>query len=138
MYTAIKLGHADDRQTQRRIVTIRFIHSVTLHEFIKDFSFRLTDTIEVMRATVNSYLIELNAVPDVLPDGTVNTTITPPVVIPPTVAELERQAWEKDEARIKKVQALIDCGVVFSNPQLSAFATLRTRIATNLKAEYLG
>ncbi len=138
MYTAIKLSHTDDKQTQRRIVTIKFEDVSIPHEFVKDFSFRLTDTLEVMKKAVGSYLAELNAVPEVLPDGEVDTTVTPDVPVEPTPEEVARAEWEANVAKIKKAQELLDCGVTFSAGQLTALATLRGKVATDFKAEYLG
>lgn len=138
MYTAIKLGHTDDKQTQRRIVTIKFKDISIPHEFVKDFSFRLIDTLDVMKHTVLSYLDEINATPEILANGAVNTTITPNTPTFPTQAELEKQVWDLDVARVKKAQELLDCGVVFSAGQLATLTTLREKVATNFKALYLG
>jgi hypothetical protein len=135
MFTATKIGHTDDVQTQRRTVVIQFTDGVT--EFSKPFSFRLTDTVEVMKKAVASYLAEINANEAVIPDDTTDFTVAPPIETPPTQAELDRTAWDLDVARVKKAQELIDCGVTFTAGQMTALATIRGRIATNFKAEYL-
>lgn len=135
MYTAIKLSHTDDKQTQRRIVTIKFEDVSIPHEFVKDFSFRLTDTLEVMKKAVGSYLAELNTVADVLPDGAVDTTVTPPVDTPPTQAKLDRTAWEVNFAKLKKVQELIDCGALTGDE--TAIVTLRNKVKADFKPAYL-
>lgn len=136
MYTATKLSHADDKQTQRRIVTIKFEDLSIPHEFVKDFSFRLTDTVEVMKKAVGSYLAELNAVPEVLPDGAVDTTVTPDVPVETTPAELARTQWETDFAKLEKVKRLIDCGVLTGNE--TQIVTLRNKVKADFKPAYLG
>jgi len=136
MYTATKIGHTDDVQTQRRTVVIRFTDGVT--EFTKPFSFSLTATVEVMKKAIASYLAEINTNEAVLPDNTSDFTVTPPIETPPTQAELDRQAWEKDVARLKKAYSdMINLGVTLTAGQLSGLSTLRTKIATNFKNEYL-
>lgn len=70
--------------------------------------------------------------------GTLDFTEPTPEVVEPTAAELAKTAWDLDVARIKVAQELLDCGVVLSAGQLSALATLRQRVATNFRAEYLG
>lgn len=135
MYTATKLSHADDKQTQRRIVTIKFEDLSIPHEFVKDFSFRLTDTVEVIKKAVGSYLAELNAVPEVLPDGAVDTTVTPDVPVEPTPAELARTQWETDFAKLEKVKRLIDCGVLTGNE--TQIVTLRNKVKADFKPAYL-
>ena len=136
MFTATKIGHTDDIQTQRRTVVIRFTDGVT--EFTKPFSFRLTDTIEVMKKAVASYLAEINTNEAVIPDDTSDFTVTDPVTPAPTAAELARTGWDLDVAKLKKAQELIDMGVVLKPAFMTALDTLRTKIANDVKAEYLG
>jgi hypothetical protein len=138
MYTATKLGDSVNQQLQRRIVTVQFTQDEGLeteHIFIKDFSFRLTDTLETIKRSVKSFLDEINTVPPVIDDLTPDAEVPPPT---PTQAELDRQEWDLDVAKLKKVQELLDCGVTFSAGQITAIATLRGKIATNFKVEYLG
>lgn len=135
MYTAIKLGDTADKQTQRRIVTIKFEDVSIPHEFVKDFSFRLTDTIDEMKKTVKSYLEEINFVSNILPDGVVDTTIIPDVVVNPTLNELARTDWENSFAKLEKVQRLINCGV-FTGTE-TAIVTLRNKVKTDFKQVYL-
>lgn len=136
MYTAIKLGHTDDKQTQRRIVTIKFEDISIPHEFVKDFSFRLTDTLEVMKGAVAAYLTELNAVPDVLADGVVDTTVATPVEVVPTADELARTEWEADRNKLKTLMELVRDGVFTgSETQITA---LQAKVKTGFKVGYLG
>ena len=134
MYTATKLGHTDDKQTQRRIVTIEF--SDGEHEFVKDFSFRLTDTIEVMRKTIGSYLTELNATPEVLEDGLVDTTVEAEVPVEKTADELAKEEWDADWAKLLAIQPYIDAGV-FTGSE-TPIVNLRNKVKTGFKPEYLG
>lgn len=56
----------------------------------------------------------------------------------PTQAELDKQSWEADFARLKKAQEMFDCGIIFTTAQNTALTALRERVASNFKAEYLG
>ncbi len=134
MYTAIRLGDSANKELQRRIVTVQFNNGEG-HVFVKDFSFSLTTEVEIIKKTVKSYLDEINFVPPVIDDLEPDAEVPPPA---PTQNELDRQTWELDVARLKKAQELIDCGVTFSAPQLTSLATLRGKVATNFKPEYLG
>lgn len=138
MYRAIKLGETENKQTQRKIITVQFEDVSIPHEFVKDFSFRLTDTPIIQRKIVGAYLDEINADTEKLPDGEIDTTVTPDVPVEPTPDEVAKTAWDLDVARLRKAQDLLDCGVTFSAPQLTALATLRGKVATDFKAEYLG
>lgn len=61
---------------------------------------------------------------------------TPTAPVAPTQAELDRQAWETDFARLEKVKRLVDCAV-FSGTEPDIVA-LRNKVKTSFKAEYLG
>ena len=134
MYTATKLGDSVNQQLQRRIVTVQFDNSEG-HVFAKDFQFGLTTPVETIKKTVKSYLDEINVVVPTIDDL---TPAPDPVDHVPTQAELDKAAWNIDVAKLKKAQELLDCGVTFSAPQLTSLATLRNKVATNFKAEYLG
>jgi hypothetical protein len=134
MYTATKLGDSANKELQRRIVTVQF-DSGDGHVFVKDFSFRLTDTLEAIKKGVKSYLDEINTVPPVIDDLEPDAEVPPPA---PTAEELARTEWDADVARLKKAQELLDMGVVLKPAFMTALDTLRTKIANDVKAEYLG
>lgn len=134
MYTAEKLGHADDKQTQRRVVTIKFSNGE--HEFVKDFSFRLTDTVNVMRKAIGSYLTELNATPEVLADGLVDTTVEADVPVVKTPEEIAKETWDADWAKLQAVQPYIQAGV-FTGTE-TPIVNLKNKVKTGFKPEYLG
>lgn len=135
MYTAIKISHADAKIAQRRIVTIKFEDSTIPHEFLKDFSFRLTDTVDAMKKTVQSYLDELNAVPDVLPDGAIDTTITAPVVTPPTQAELDKIEWDANWLKLQTVDKLIAAQILTGLE--TPVVNLRNKVKADFRQTYL-
>jgi hypothetical protein len=108
---------------------------VATTSFNKEFQFKIDETLAVMKNTVKQYLDELNFTPPVIDDLEPDAEVAP---VPPTAAELARTGWDLDVAKLKKAQELLDCGVTFSAPQLTALATLRGKVATNFKAEYLG
>jgi regulatory protein YycI of two-component signal transduction system YycFG len=70
---------------------------------------------------------------------TTEVDLTTPVVeepTPPTQAELDRQAWEKDKNTLRQLQDLVDMGV-FTGTE-TQIVNLRTRVKNNFKVEYLG
>lgn len=133
MYTAIKLGESTNQQLQRRIVTVQFNDGAG-HVFDKDFSFGLTTTLETVKKTVKTYLDEINLV--IAPVDDFNPA-PDPTTTAPTQEELDKAAWEANVAKLKKAQELINYGVIFSAPQLTAIANLRTTIASTFNATYL-
>lgn len=135
MYTAIKLGDSTNKEQQRRIVTVQFNNGEG-HVFVKDFSFRLTDTLETIKKAVKSYLDEINLVPPTINDLEPDIEVPPPA---PTQAELDKIAWEQDVAKLKRAYTdMINLGVTLTASQLTAINNLRNRIAANFKNEYLG
>jgi hypothetical protein len=133
MYTAQLIGDRKDEKLRRRIVNIKFNDGSK--EFDQEFQFSIDSDVETIKKAVKAYLDELNFVPPAITDLTPAEELPPPE---PTQAELDKTAWELDVARLKKAQELIECGVTFSAGQLTSLATLRTRIVTNFKPEYLG
>lgn len=104
--------------------------------FVKDFSFRLTDTLETIKKAVKSYLDEINLVPPTINDLEPDIEVPPPA---PTQAELDKIAWEQDVAKLKRAYTdMINLGVTLTASQLTAINNLRNRIAANFKNEYLG
>ena len=132
MYTATLIGDTKNIELRRRMVNVEFTNGT--HTFNKEFQFRIDETLEIMKRAVKSYLDELNFTPPEIADLEPAPEAAPEE---PTADELARTAWEADFAKIKKAQELLDCGVAFSAGQLSALATLRGKVATNFKAEYL-
>jgi len=64
--------------------------------------------------------------------------LTVPVVeepTPPTRAELDKQEWEADFAKLEKVKRLIDCQVLTGTE--TPIVNLRNKVKTNFKADYL-
>jgi hypothetical protein len=68
---------------------------------------------------------------------TTDVVLTEPVVepTPPTQAELDRQAWEKDKSTLRQLQDLVDMGV-FTGTE-TPIVNLRNKVKTNFKTEYL-
>lgn len=130
MYTAKLLGDSSNKELRRRIVTVEFSNGT--HVFQKDFQFSLTETVEVMKRTVKQYLDELNTPIDSITDLTPAPEPTPET---PTQAELDRQAWEADFAKLEKVKRLIDCGVLTGNE--TQVVTLRNKVKADFKPVYL-
>ena len=81
-------------------------------------------------------LNELETFSASLPLGAYTPTTTPEV--PPTADEIARDAWLSDWAKLVSAQKVIDHGVTLTTQQQNAVTTIRNRIATNLKVEYLG
>lgn len=133
MYTATKLGHTEDKQTPRRIVTIKFEDVSIPHEFVKDFPFRLTDSVDVMKKAVGSYLAQLNSVPEVLIDGAVDVASIEAV---PTTAELARIEWDADRNKLRTLMELVRDGV-FTGSE-AQITDLQTKVKAGFKVGYLG
>jgi hypothetical protein len=55
---------------------------------------------------------------------------------PPTQAELDKQEWEKDKARLVQLDELVKIGV-FTGTE-APITNLRTKVRNGFKAEYLG
>ena len=69
---------------------------------------------------------------------TTEVDLTTPVVeepTPPTQAELDRQAWEKDKSTLRQLQDLVDMGV-FTGTE-TQIVNLRTKVKNNFKVEYV-
>ena len=137
MFTIVypPISDIKDEIARRRIVTIKFEDVGANRELTQSFQFGINTDLAVIKKTVNEYLNELNFTPVAIDDLDPDAEVTPPA---PTQAELDKTAWDLDVAKLKKAQDLIDCGIVFSASQLTSLATLRTKIATNFKGEYLG
>jgi regulatory protein YycI of two-component signal transduction system YycFG len=56
--------------------------------------------------------------------------------VPPTQAELDKQAWEADKNKLRQLQDLIDMGVYDGTE--TPIVNLRNKVKTNFKTEYLG
>ena len=133
MFTSTLIGDTKNIELRRRMVNVEFTDGAVT--FAKEFQFKIDETVETIKTTVKQYLDELNFVQPTIDNL---TPATKPADAAPTQAELDRQAWDLDVAKLKKVQELLDCSVVLSAGQLTNIATLRTRVATNFKPEYLG
>lgn len=133
MFTATLIGDTKNVELRRRMVNVEFTDGKIT--FNKEFQFKIDETVEAMKKIVKQYLDELNLVPPAL-DG--DWTVADPVEVPPTASEIARNEWETNVAKLKKAQELLDCGVTFSAPQMTALATLRGKVATDFKVEYLG
>ncbi len=138
MYTATLVSKTIQREKQRIVVVVEIVGETSE---TKEFSFSLNTTIDQIKSTIKQYITELEQAQSIAPqllEGALDLTVVSQATPEPTQAELDKTAWELDVVKLKKAQELIDCGVTFSAPQLTALATLRTKVATNFKAEYLG
>lgn len=131
MFTATKIGHTDDIQTQQRIIVIRF--SDGTKEFSKPFSFSLTATPDEQKKVVDRYLSEINAVAPTLPDNTTDFKVTDPVQ---SAADIERGEWLYKHAKYVRVKTtLVDTGIVpLTNPKVQAMID---DLKATLKPEYI-
>ncbi len=152
MYTAQLISDAKNLELRRRLISVQFTEpyqeevfneETQLTELVdrerirtQEFQFKIDETVEKMKRTVKQYLDELNfTTPAIVGDIDDVPAEVPPT---PTQAELDKTAWDLDVAKLKKAQELLNCGVTFSAGQLTALATLRGKVATNFKSEYLG
>lgn len=131
MYTATKLGEALDRQKQRLIVTVRFTEGE--HTFDKDFPFALTATLDEIKRVIKNFLDQINTAPVTPADGALDLSgVADPV---PTAAELAKQEWFRDFARLERVAKLIELGVLMGNE--TPVVNLRDKVRTNFKPAYV-
>lgn len=84
---------------------------------------------------VRSRIESLNTSKELQEEDNVNKEVVLPAEPEPTREEIDRAAWFKDLGLLERAQNLIDLGVIpNTQPQVEA---LRTRLRSNLKAEYL-
>lgn len=134
MYTATKLGDTVDKQTRRRVVTIKFSDGVS--EFNKDFSFSIDTEVTTIKKTIKDYLDEINFVPVVLADGTVDFSDIPAdSTPPPTTNELEKTAWQSKRTKLKELMELVRDGV-FTGSELQ-ITDLQAKVKADFKPAYL-
>ncbi len=104
---------------------------------VETFRFRINEDEVRIRQTVKAYKDELNVTPPAIVGAIDDAPADVPVV--PTQAELDKIEWDADVAKLKKAYSdMINLGVTLSAGQLTALTTLRNKIATNFKNEYLG
>lgn len=131
MYTFSKvISDVKDVSKRRRIVLVEFINGEgsTLE---RDMQFSIDATDVQVKQAFKSFLNELNHVPTPITDLEY-TELTPET---PTQAELNKQAWEADFAKLEKVKRLIDCGVLTGNE--TQITTLRNKVKADFKPAYL-
>lgn len=135
MYTATKLGDSVDKQTRRRTVTVLFSDGTS--EFEKDFSFSIETELIAMKKIVKDYLDETNFVVPDLADGDIDFTDIPAeeVTPEPTAAELAKTEWCADLEKLKKVQELIDLGVLVGDE--TPVVNLKNKVKTGFKPAYI-
>ncbi len=127
MFTAELLGGTIDKQTRTRIVTVQFTDGK--QEFVKDFTFNVDAEVTLIKQVIKDFLTDINAVPEEL-DGDFSVGLPQP-----SPAQLEKEAWEIDFAKLEKVKRLIDCGVlVGTEPQI---VTLRNKVRADFKVSFL-
>ena len=131
MFTATKLGESNNLQTQRRTVTVRFSDGTS--EFDKDFSFSINETVEAIKKSVKRFLDEINFVPETITGSIAD--VPEEVVVVPTAEELAKTEWDADIEKLKKVQELIDLGVLVGDE--TPVVNLRNKVKTGFKPAYI-
>ena len=133
MFTAIKLGDTIDKQTQRRIITVKFTDGVS--EFNKDFQFKIDETVTNIKKAVGAYLNEINFVPETIPNGTLDTSIPAEVTPTKTQAEIDKENWQTDRETLRQTMELVRDGV-FTGAE-TAIVNLQAKVKAGFKQSYL-
>lgn len=135
MFTATKLGDSINKQTRRRVVTVRFSDGES--EFEKDFSFNVEMTEMEMKKVVKQYLDELNYVAPVIADGVIDVSDVQeePVTPEPTPAELAKTQFDADVAKLEQIKKYIDLGVLTGNE--APVVALRNKVKADFKPAYI-
>jgi hypothetical protein len=131
MFTAQLLGDRKDEQRRRRIVNVKFNSSEK--EFDQEFQFSIDTNLETIKKTIKQFLDELNLTLPALTDLEPATPVEP---TPPTQAELDKQAWDANWAKLQLVDKLIDAGVLTG--QETQIVALRNKVKADFKPAYLG
>lgn len=131
MFTATKLGDSVDKQKRRRTVTVRFTNGESTFE--KDFQFSIEESVEKMKKKVREYLDEINAEPEEITGDIAD--YTPPEEPKKTKAELDKEAWDADWAKLSEIQPYIEAGVFTgAEPKIVA---LKNKVRDGFKPAYL-
>lgn len=138
MYTAKVLRKAKDLQIKKLFIDFEYLKDgVQVATEQKDFP--LDATLLIISSYANSVIKRLessDANLDSIPVGTELDLSSVEYV--PTADDTTREAWLADWAKLVSAQKLIDHGVTLTTQQQSAVTTIRNRIGSNLKVEYLG
>jgi len=130
MYTFNRvISDRKDLTARRRIVNVEFIDGETLHN--REMQFSLTETTDAIKKRFKEYLDELNAEIVAVTD----LTYTEPTPDEPTQAELDKQAWQADRAKLATTMELVRDGV-FDGTE-TPITNLQAKVKANFKAEYL-
>lgn len=132
MYTATLKSKTFQRAANRILVVVEVTNGAD--SFDREFSFAPNTTVEAMKRTAKSYLDELNAAAGNV-DALTDLTYTEPTPVEPTAAELAKQAWEENWAKLQKVDQLIAAGVLTGAE--TAVVTLRNKVKDDFKPTYL-
>lgn len=128
-------SHTEDVNKELRSRTITVVFVDGNKEISQTFRFALDTDNKTIKLAIKKYKDELN-LPVVPLSGDVSEVTESAAPASPTRAELDRQQWERDFARLEKVKRLIDCGVLTG--QEAAVVTLRNKVKADFKAAYLG
>ena len=129
MYTARLIGDTKNIELRRRMVNVEFTNGTVT--FNKEFQFKIDESLETIKKTVQAYLDELNFVPPTITDLDV-IEATPEE---PTAAEIARAAYDKKRAELAVLMELVRDGVFTgTEPQI---VNLQNSVRTAFKAEYL-
>ena len=132
MYTATLVSKTFQRAANRIVVTVEVTDGTDT--FTKSFSFAPNTTVEQMKKTVKYFIDELNGVDEIVANLT-DLTVTEAEPETPTQAELDKQAWQADRAKLATVMELVRDGV-FDGTETQVTA-LQNKVKTGFKPAYL-
>lgn len=132
MFTATLKDKQVDNQGRRINVVVTVTDGT--ETFDQSFSFSLDTTVEQMKKVVKNYLDELNGAGNVV-SGLTDLDYTDPTPTEPTAAEIAKNEWYTDWAKLKMVDELIAAGVLTGNE--TAVTNLRNKVKNNFNASYL-
>lgn len=149
MYTAQLISDTKSLELRSRLISVQFTEPYTeevLNETtglmetvaqervrVQEFRFKIDETVEAMKKAVKAFLDELNYVL-VEVNGDI-ATVTPDVPVEPTAAEVARTEWDADLEKLKKVQELIDLGVLTGTE--TPVKNLQAKVKADFKPAYI-
>lgn len=133
MYTAHLISEGVEKTTGSVYWRVEFTDGV--ETIAKQYRFALDSDISERKKTVNKELEVLNRPVETATVGALDFSDiadTKPIA---TQAEIDKQDWFRDFERLKKVQDLINLGVLTGTEP--AVTTLRTKLTTGFKPAYI-
>jgi len=137
MYTTKIIEKSIQRSAKRVVVKVEFTKNGVSD--IEEFSFGMMSfSLDSLKRAINSHIEALEKAElevSKLSDDIIDTTITEPLPVQPTQAEIGKQKWLALYDVLQNIKPLIDNGIFTgTEPKIAA---LKTKLKTDFKPEYI-